>query len=123
MNEINEQAEIILKELDHFAANFQVQGVTPAVYAMQLPLLREPFIAYVKAERNGQVEHQLVCRFDTPHRYSPSADNILFVSHKTDIGRLAALGAGQSKTVRIPGAIRLDPPVNAVIQGDRTKQV
>ncbi len=29
MNEIDAQAELILKELDHFAANFQVQGVTP----------------------------------------------------------------------------------------------
>lgn len=109
-------AELIISELDFFSQNFQMHESTDAnvlaypedgfneapsvlqevrkvgatLSQARLQLQKEPFIAYVKVEVNGNVQIVYICRNYTPD-FSPKGESSWFVSYKAPWGRVAEM--------------------------------
>lgn len=113
-NIIQTVAQTIIDELEAFEKGFQPQTnfeysdnkiIDEAIAATKKAqefLQHEPFIAYVKAEVNGEEKVYFVCRNQTPLRYQPFFANAQFVSHKAPLGRIAALDAGDDDVIKTP---------------------
>lgn len=101
MPELDDMAQVILKELDNFAENFEVDGHIAAVFEEQLRLAHEPFIGYLKVVRENRTQHLFVSRHGTP-RLTPTSDDVEFVSHMAPVGMLTAAEVGQVGNVVLP---------------------
>lgn len=112
---INELAEPVLTELDHFGRGFRVNASTHNVSISQYQLAGEPFIAYLKAQHNGVDVQMFICRNETPHGFSASREGILYVSYKSPAGALAAAPLGSNHQVVVHSRSMLRPVINQYI--------
>jgi|GEM_PF-3926714 len=104
---IKKIADIILSELDNFGKKFQVQPMTAGsrvlvypdssigvdksqleLYKAQTRLLNEPFIAYVKAEVDGEEEIYFICKGYTPINYDSTTPSSMFVNYLAPMGKI-----------------------------------
>lgn len=101
-------ATTVISELDHFDGNFKVE-ITPTdraryvVFESQMQLKAEPFIAFVRAEVNGEEKIYLICRNYTPFGVTPLNSNGTFVSYKAPLGSIASKRIGEEFTFYTPG--------------------
>lgn len=104
-------AQIIISELEHFDKNFKVE-VTPDdtqrffVYDSQISLKLEPFVAYVRAEVNGEEKVYLICRNYTPMGITPESPSGIFLSYKAPLGRVAAMSVGTDTEITTPSGLK-----------------
>lgn len=104
-------AETIISELEHFDKNFKVE-VTPTdtprylVFNSQMRLKVEPFVAYVRAEVNGEEKVYLICRNYTPMGIMPETPSGIFLSYKAPLGRVAAMPVGSDIEITTPSGLK-----------------
>ena len=83
----------VLSGYDEMASS-AVATIRGLVYSSQRHLIEEPFIAYVKAEIDGQERILFICREYTPLRYTPCTSNSRFASYRSPLGRAAEVDTG-----------------------------
>lgn len=104
-------ARIIISELEHFEEDFRID-ITPDdtqrydVYDSQVSLKLEPFVAYVRAEVNGEEKIYLVCRNYTPMSIVPETPSGAFLSYKAPLGRVAAMPVGADTEISTPSGLK-----------------
>lgn len=91
----------VLEELDHFSRSFKLptprSSLEWTLYSAQQPLYHEPFVAYVRAEFNGQDHILYFTRGDVPRDQSlnrgfkPKCANGVYLSYKLGFGLYGAL--------------------------------
>jgi len=106
--------QTILSELAHFDQTFIVRSpgsndvlsspddlgsitlatIRRSVNESQKRLLEEPFIAYVKAEIDGQARILFICREYTPSHYTLCTSHSGFASYRSPLGRAAEIDIG-----------------------------
>lgn len=86
-------------------AEEEVRRIERRVQAERAGLLREPFVAFVRAAQDGRERILLFCRNYTPECAATSS-GIEYVSYLAPVGAVAARPLGSSVTVHTPGGQR-----------------
>jgi len=114
--------ETILDELAHFNDNFHIESpsardvfadpdissystlsqIQQEVYRAQFQLQEEPFVAYIKAEIDGQEKILFICRTYTPTELKPLTPLATFVSSRSPMGRIASYEVGNIDIINTP---------------------
>jgi len=88
--EILEIATSVIHEIDHYGVG-------------------APFIAYVKAENHGNLEHIFVSRETVLTSQAPSDLNVIYARYRLPLGKIAETPPGSIATVRVRNFIGLRP--------------
>lgn len=84
--DILEVAKSVIRELDHYGRG-------------------APFIAYVKTDSAGQIEHVYVTRETVLPQRKSSGDNVFYARYRVPLGRIAETPPGRVATVRVQECI------------------
>lgn len=128
---IEKISKIILSELDNIDQNLSVsKTVTENVFVHsdsiseshtqqaslintqniihneQIKLRREPFIAYVRAEIDGNERVYYICRSYTPSEIQTYEPSGVFVNYRSPIGRIVELDVDDEEIIRVLGRER-----------------
>lgn len=89
-------AQIIINELNHFNANFHVEG-GERTYAIQRALKDEPLIGYAVASApDGGETTVLLCRHGIPIELEPVTEGATYASYFSELGKIITRSPGEA---------------------------